>query len=76
MKDPVLTAEDLLQCAACTPSRRVWAQLVRQALEARAALLLRQGLLRPEDARRGARRWIEDELSRMPAPPLWREPGV
>ncbi len=68
---PVLTAEDYLRCAVVATDRRGWAELMFRAFEARVAALLASGLLRPEEARRGAWRWLGEQLDRMPAPPPW-----
>ncbi len=69
---PALSAEELLQCASLATNRRDWAGLIFQAFETRTALLLGQGLLRPEEARRAAWAWLGEELERMPAAPPWR----
>jgi hypothetical protein len=69
-----LTPEDLLRCASLAATRSDWSELILQAFEARTALLLGQGLLRPEEARRAAWAWLGEELERMPAAPPWRTP--
>ncbi len=72
--EAALSPEDLLRCASLATDRREWSGLVWQAFEARMALLLGQGLLRPEEARRAAWKWIEARLDQLPPPPPWRAP--